>query len=213
MQVWESGWVVRDHSSVGHESKGISLPRLLGRGRRRLDTGGGRGPSERQSMNAGRSLLGELVWRLWFNQRRGPTRPTKVCFDKARPGTPTPANQATPLNKLQARWRLAFTTSHWDPRPASIELSLWRPHPLRPLCPSQSFGKHRFLTIHSQPNLCSAAPQAGEPRLGPAHIVACILWPHRGKTQRGPVAQHLGYEGASGAEPWEGAPSTACHQN
>lgn len=74
MQLREFGWEFRDHT------RDISLPRLLGRGRRRLDTGGGRGPSEKQSRNAGRSLLGELVWRLWFSQSRGPALPTKACF-------------------------------------------------------------------------------------------------------------------------------------
>lgn len=50
-------------SWVGLEGVDISLPRLLGRGRRRLDTGGGRGLSGRRARSAGRSLLGELVWR------------------------------------------------------------------------------------------------------------------------------------------------------
>lgn len=96
IQFREFGWEFRDHSWVGHEGKDISLPRLLGRGRRRLDTGGGRDPSERQSMNAGRSLLGELVWRLWFNQSRGPALPTKACFHKAGPHSSlTPTNQDT----------------------------------------------------------------------------------------------------------------------
>lgn len=67
----------------------LSLPRLLGRGRRRLDTGGGRGPSGRRAQSAGRSPLGELVWRLWTNQRRGPAHPRPV-LKQARPGLGTP---------------------------------------------------------------------------------------------------------------------------
>lgn len=145
---------------------------------------------------------------------RGEDPPSQPKSVSIRPGQALQTQPTRPRPSTNSKPRGDSPSPHptGTPGPASIEISLWRPHPLGPLCPSQSFRKHRFLTVHSQPSLCSAAPQAGEPRLGPAHIVACILWPHRGKTQRGPVAQHLGYEGASGAEPWEEAPSTACHQ-
>lgn len=55
-------------SRLGHYSGDISLPRHLGLGMRRLDIGGGRGPSRRRAQNAGRSQSGELVWRLWTSQ-------------------------------------------------------------------------------------------------------------------------------------------------
>lgn len=131
LQSREFGWEFRDHSWVGQEGKDISLPRLLGRGRRRPDTGGGRGPSERQSMNAGRSLLGELVWRLWFNQSRVPALPTKACFHEAGPALltnptqPGPAPQHTP-NPSETHFHHLPPV---PPGPASRKLSLSRPHP------------------------------------------------------------------------------------
>ena len=69
-----------------------------------------------------------------------------------------------------------------------------RPHPLCPLLipePTGSTREHLFLTVHSQPSFRRATAPAREPRLGPAHVVPCILGPHRGKTQRGPGGQHL----------------------
>lgn len=64
-------WEVRDHGWMGHRRSDISLPRHLGRERRKPDTGGEQGPSGRQAQSAGRSLLGELGWRRWVTQRRG----------------------------------------------------------------------------------------------------------------------------------------------
>jgi hypothetical protein len=76
-----------------------------------------------------------------------------------------------------------------------------RPRPPLPLdlCPRSTpyprtlrgSTKPHSLTVHGQPSFCHTAPQARAPRLSPAHIVACILGPHRRKMQHGPGAQHL----------------------
>lgn len=76
----------------GQESGDISLPRHLGPGMRRLDIGGGRGPSGRRAQNAGRSRWGELVWRLRAREREALPPAEAPAVNQARPG-PGPSHQ------------------------------------------------------------------------------------------------------------------------
>lgn len=126
----------------GQESGDISLPRHLGLGMRRLDTGGGRGPSGRRAQNAARSRRGELVGRLRARQRSAdPAEAPVVSQVLALPTRPRPSVAA-------------------DPPPGS---------PARGPAPTPAPCRERALPGHAHPAERSPAPRV--PRPGPSGLL------------------------------------------